>query len=152
MKELVLLKTIADKLAKITQINGFNNTLKAIFINPKTEPDLELLPFINIVKLEAYAEPRTIPCTAPPSYRKIVNLALELWATADNYDSLNNAIYGLYEDVSKALYDEGVGLGTQDCSLIEMEITKTFSPTIGTIAIGMGILYQLSFIEDYALL
>ena len=117
-------------------------------LNPKDAPSIDNLPGIQFFELgDVVVSKARRGATQKPIYKRRLTVVAELFLLATNESSANNELEVMIENVKKKIFADGNTLGGL-CEIDETEASRVLRPPVGGPVIGIGIGFEIAYIED----
>lgn len=117
--------------------------------NPKAEPNESNMPCVQFFELDDDPKPAQSRggAVAYPVYKRELKVIVEAFVKGTTEASSSKELGLFVQEVKKALYTNGNVL-IPNCFFIEVEGSRILRPPTGGNIIGIGLVLQVSYIED----
>jgi hypothetical protein len=119
--------------------------------NPKKEPDTSEFPYICLVELADMVED-VDHRGGMPNYKRKIEVVVECFTVSDTDEKSSQDIMSFLESVKSNIYGGSANLGGKCATIIETESSRVLRPPIGSNAAGIGLVFEIRYIENTGLL
>lgn len=117
--------------------------------NPISVPSSDDMPVGNLFEFDLDVLKFSISgASAIPTLEVRMPLVLEVFINAEREETATEEFLQFYSEVLKSIFSDGVSLGNKGCLLGLKQMTRILRPEAGTNVIGMGTVFEMTFIED----
>lgn len=138
----VIMEEIAYRMSNVT---GVSFTAR----NPKTPPNADDLPAILIFEFPDEVESRG-SMGGHPIYKRRFKVVIECYLTASSEGAASTELGEFVEQIKKQIYTGGVNLNRKAAEIYESECSRVLRPPIGDNTVGLGLVFEVRYIEDIA--
>lgn len=116
--------------------------------NPKVPPKVEDLPALQFFELgDTVEKVGRRGGTNYPNFHRRLRVVIEAFINPQAEGSSGKELGLFVQNVKKALFTDGSTLGKL-CEIQEVETTRVLRPPVGENIIGIGLVYDLIYVED----
>lgn len=142
---------IQRRLMTIQAGNGYPFSLTSVQRNPEEAPSRDKMPLMNVFELpEVTANATSEQGTKAPVYVKKLTVIVEMWVATATEEEASQGINDMLRSARKALFTGGCTLGKMVSLMREVEVSRVFRPGIGGSTAGLGMVLELTYVEDFS--
>lgn len=121
--------------------------------NPKDHPGADDFDCIHIFEFPEKTTSVKTRGNKLPLLVKEMEVIIECFALAETEPASTKALYALLKEVKKVLYAGGNATLDGICtSILEKETSRVLRPPVGGAVAGMGLIFEVTFLDDLAVL
>lgn len=135
---------IAELWNRLAAVQGVQYTAR----NPKAEPGVDNMPCIQFFEMEDPVAEAT-QRGGYPAYKRALRVVVEAFVKSSTEASASKELGDFIILIKKQVYKDGVSLGRL-CQITEIETSRVLRPPTGENVIGLGIIFELKYIETIA--
>ena len=130
---------------RMSQVDGVMFTAR----NPKTPPNAEDFPAILMFEYPDEVESKGLR-GGYPIYKRKFKVVIECYITASSEGAATTELGDFVEKIKKKIYEGNNTLSKKASELNELELSQVMRPPVGDNTIGIGIIFEVSYIENIA--
>jgi hypothetical protein len=132
---------VAELWSRLAAVDGVMFTAR----NPKAEPKVENMPCIQFWEMADVVEESTKRGDYP-AYKRALRVVVESFVKSTEEAKTSQDLKDFIVKVKQQIYRDGASLGRR-CNVTEIESSRVLRPPVGENVIGLGIVFELRYIE-----
>ena len=138
---------IEELWSRLANVSGVQYTAR----NPKAEPGVDNMPCIQFFEMDDTPEPAQSRggSAAYPAYKRTLKVIIEAFVKGTSEASSSKELAEFVLDVKRSLYTTGNVL-IPNSMFLETEGSRMLRPPTGDNVVGIGIVLEITYIEDIA--
>ena len=137
-------KVIAELWYRMAQVTGVGYTAR----NPKAEPSVDQMPVISIFELDDAVQDKRMRGKSITCYRRRLELILEVFVAGSTENASSKELFAFVELVLAEVFRGGNNLNKKASLIDIMEYSRVHRPPIGDNVAGLGIAFEILYIEE----
>ena len=139
-------KIIRELWRRFTLVDGIQYTAR----DPRDPPNVKQLPCVQFFELDdTVIKTSKRGASALPSYWRKLTVVAEMFILPQQEGSAGNELMDFVGKVKSQIYIDGDSLGRL-CEIKETEASRVLRPPVAAYVIGMGIVFEITYVEDTA--
>ena len=83
-----------------------------------------------------------------PAYKRELAVIVEIFISGSSEGAASKELSAFVTEVKKKIFEGGTNMGRKCSEIVETEASQIYRPSIGGNAIGMGIAFDIKYIEN----